>query len=215
MILNDLDSISSSYMNNLFNEAEGDAPASTGAESGANAPTGGDDYQVEDPDTTNETTTEETTEETEGEDDTTTEDSYQMDDPDAGMGDEDMEGEGGDTGEDPAGGYDAAGMGGEDRNMQIKKLYLMQQYKELYATANSLFLHIQNYYKTIYEYQYEDISYLLNRITAIKRDLIFTISARFNDFDYQKLLTLYSYFEEEIKKITELIENVAKFDKDE
>jgi len=211
MILNDLDNISSSYMTNLFNEADGDVPAPAND----TAPTGGDDYQVEDPDTTNETTTEENTEETEGEDDTTTEDNYQMDDPDAGMGDEGMEGEGGDTGEDQTGGYDAAGMGGEDRNIQIKKLYLMQQYKELYATANSLFLHIQNYYKTIYEYQYDDISYLLAKITSIKRDLIFTISVRFADFDYQKLLTLYSYFEEEIKKVTELIENVAKFDKDE
>jgi len=210
MILNDLDNISSSYMTNLFNEADGDAPAPTNNAT----PTGGNDYQVEDPDVNNETTTEEPTEET-NEEDTATEDNYQMEDPDAGGDDMGM---GDDAGgeEDQSGGYDNdTGMGGEDRTTQIKKLRLMQQYKELYATANSLFLHIQNYYKTIYEYQYDDISYLLSRITTIKRDLIFTISVRFADFDYQKLLTLYSYFEEEIKKITELIENVAKFDKDE
>lgn len=208
MLLNsDLDNLSSSFIKNLFNEAEGDpAPAPQTADT--NAPTdGGDPAPAEQTGDMN-NDTEDMANET-GQDDYQMNDE-DMEDPDMGgmdEGDPSLEGESEEGGDDSFGSDDSAE--GEDKEI-VKKYFLLKQYNEFYSTVTSLLSNLQEYCNRVDDYKYDDVSYIISQLQKIKNDLIFTITLKFKEFDYQKLITIYAYFEENLNRLTILTEKVIE-----
>ena len=185
----------------LFNEAEGDEGTPT------------TDTPAEDTsDTTTDDTNTESTEDTMEEE--TNEDEYQMEEEDPTM--EDTEGTGEEEGmEDTENtdGYDTDGRTtDEDPDTTIKKYYLLQQYNELYSTTSTLYTNIQQYYDKASDFKYDDITYILNNLIELKNKIIFTISVRYSTYTYQKLLTLYNYFESILSNLTTLTEKIIEDD---
>lgn len=220
MLNNDLSSlISPSFLTDKikkFNEAEGDAGAApTGADAGGlSAPADGNTPNTGSMDTDTSDMADESATEDEYQIDDTSEEGGEEGGDDMSMDDTSME-EGGDSAEGDAGGGMAAddGFSEEDPEL-IKKFYLLDNYNELFETVQSLVENVQEYFDRSAEYMYDDINFILTHLIALKKDIIFTVSVKFKDSDYQKLITILAYFQEELKQITGLLENVIEQDKD-
>ena len=98
---------------------------------------------------------------------------------------------------------------------QIKKYYLLDQYTDLYETVSSLYDNMQEYYNKSTYYNYQDISYILHTLLQLKNNIYFTITMKFTEYAYQKLITLYSYYEQELIALTNLVEKIISIENNE
>ena len=152
--------------------------------------------------------------------DNTTED-FQLDD---NLGSDDTE-ETSESGEDASGevptedsSMDTGDTGQDNNDETTKKYILIDQYKNMIDSISKLLDSIESLAlresftdkeKDKNESDFsDDYSYIVKELTDLKRNSIFTLINKFSAFDYQKLLTLFYYYQEKLDDITDLFQNI-------
>lgn len=93
---------------------------------------------------------------------------------------------------------------------RLKKIVLLQQYKELVNLANELLFSVERLLE-LYEYkENEELDYVVESLERTKAKISFTVEQKFLSSKYIDLLKLFYYFKYGLNSLSIFIENIVK-----
>jgi hypothetical protein len=128
---------------------------------------------------------------------------YQLD-----SGDSDADAEGDAEADDAA--VEEAPDAEADEGERLRKLVLLNQYKEMSTVINGLSVSLVNLERRAEFNNDEDLEYLQAKLDDLKSKISFTVQTKFLKSDYQELLKLFYFFKFNLNDLAEFAEKLIK-----
>jgi hypothetical protein len=101
-------------------------------------------------------------------------------------------------------------VGAEGEEDKLKKLVLLNQYKELTNLVNNLSLSINNLETKVDFSNDDDLEYLQSKLEDLKSKMAFTVQTKFLTGEYQQLLKLFYYYKFHLNDLAKFAEKLIK-----